>query len=104
MEEIGAIDDLEYARRYAGSKASAGYGELRIRRELRARGIDPVLIDEALTGIPDSREQIEEYLKSRIKTSSLDRKEAKRISDALARRGFRWEDISAVMREYLEED
>jgi len=103
MTEMRAIDDLEYACRFAQSKFASGLGELRIRQELKLRGVDPDLIDEALEEVPDSREAIDRFIQSRMKGSHLERSEAKKIAEALCRKGFLWEDISTTMQKYLEE-
>ena len=39
-------------------------------------------------------------LRQKLKGAQPDRKELKKASDALARRGFRWQDISAALRRY----
>jgi len=103
MENMRAIDDLEYARRFVQSKAASGYGEMRIRQELRHRGVDPELIDEALEEMPDSGGTIESFIRSKMKSSHLDKSEARKIADALCRKGFLWDDISAVLQKYSEE-
>ena len=46
-------------------------------------------------------------LRQKLKGRAPDEKELKRASDALARRGYRWEEIKAALRRYgadIEED
>ena len=47
----------------------------------------------------DPAEAIDAFLRKKLRGAELsDPKVRKRLSDALARRGFRWEDISAGLR------
>ena len=55
--------------------------------------------DTALEGMDDPAEAIDAFLRKKLRGAELsDPKVRKRLSDALARRGFRWEDISAGLR------
>ena len=103
MEQMRAIDDLEYAYQFVRSRSARGYGELRIRRELRLRGVDEDYIEQAMESMPSASGMIEQYILSRVKSLPADRREASRISDALARKGFLREEISAVLRKYTED-
>lgn len=104
MEELGALNDREYAFQFVRDKSARGFGAMRIRQELRTRGIDPDLIDEALEETDDSSEAIERFILSKMKGETMTRLEAKKISDALARKGFTWEEISPILHQYLEEN
>ncbi len=107
MEELGALDDLEYALQFVRDKSAAGFGSLRIRQELRQRGVAADRIEEALETMDESGESgaaIERFIESRLKGRVPDRAEAKKIADALARKGFKWDDISPILQKYLEED
>jgi regulatory protein len=106
MEEMKALDDLDYARQFAQDRKARGFGEMRIRQELRNRGVDPEYIEEVLgdTDNADSTDVIESFIRSRLRGRVMDRREAKKISDALARKGFMWEDISPILQRFLEED
>jgi regulatory protein len=51
LTELGELDDERFARRYAEDKRELrGWGPERIREALHHRGIEPVLIDAALSG------------------------------------------------------
>lgn len=104
MEELGALDDLEYALQYVRDKTAAGFGSLRIRQDLRQRGVPIEQIEEALETAEGSGAAIERFVESRLKGRVPDRAEAKKIADALARKGFKWDDISPILHKYLEED
>ncbi len=53
LVQEGWLDAARYAELYAASRADRGYGPLRIARELRERGLDPVLIDQTLSALSD---------------------------------------------------
>ncbi len=48
FEELGYIDDAQYARMRAGSLSRRGYGERRISQELRHQGISQTIADDLL--------------------------------------------------------
>lgn len=100
LENLGLINDEQYARdvvRWCGEK---GYGERRIRDELFRRGVPRELWDEALEERPDSDGAIDRFLAQKLKNWDGDRKELKRVTDALARKGFSWSEISEGLERY----
>ncbi len=103
LESYGALNDAEYARLFAQERRARGWGSIRIRSELRRRGVDDDITEEVLDELGTGEEAIESFILSRAGDGLLDRKEAKKVSDALMRRGFRWQDIAPILREYTEE-
>ena len=101
LEEIGAVDDANYAGVIARHYGSRGYGIARVKEELRRRGVDRSLWEEALAELPESREAIAAYLRKRSHGDLNDPKELKRVTDALIRRGFTWGDVRTALGEYL---
>lgn len=100
LERLGLLNDEQYAKdvvRWCGEK---GYGPRRIRDELFRRGVPRELWDEALEERGDSREAIDRFLAQKLKNWDGDRKELKRATDALARKGFSWSDISEALERY----
>ena len=104
MEELGAVDDAAYAGVVVRHYAAMGYGRGRVEQELYRRGIPKELWEAALGGLPDSREAIDRFLQSRCGGHAPDRAERKRLSDALLRRGFSWEDIRPALNRLYEAD
>ena len=99
------IDDKQYAYDYTASRLRSGqYGPHRIKNELKSKGIETDLTDEAFARAAleyDETEAAREWLrKKRYDFSGADAKERKRVSGALARRGFSW----AAIREALSGD
>ena len=99
MEELGYLNEAEYAGRIVRHYAAKGFGERKLRDELYRRGVPRELWEEALAQIEDNSEAIDAFLEKKLK-GSHDPKEIKKASDALARRGFRWPEISDALRRY----
>ncbi|MGX8720894.1 MAG: regulatory protein RecX, partial [Eubacteriales bacterium] len=76
-----------------------GYGAQRIRGELHRRGVPRELWEEALQETSEPGDQISRFLRSRLKDPE-DRKEVQKLSAALLRRGYSWEDIRAAFQQY----
>lgn len=64
------------------------------------RGIPRELWDEALNQAEDPAGAIDDFVAKKLAGKTPDRKELKKVSDALARRGYSWSDISAALRRY----
>lgn len=99
MEELGYLNEPEYAGRIVRHYARKGFGERKIQDELYRRGIPRELWDEALSQIEDNGPVIDAFLEKKLK-GSHDPRDVKRASDALARRGFSWSEVSDALRRY----
>ena len=105
LEEIGALDDLRYAKSVVRHYAGLRYGPAKMRDELYRRGVPRELWDEAIASeCSESTEAIDAYIRSRLRAAPLDDKMRRRLCDALRRRGFQWEDIKSVLRRLDAED
>ena len=100
LEELGYLDDGAYAKTVARHYAAKGYGERKIRDELYRRGVPRELWDEALEELEDPAEEIDAFVRKKLRGEAPDPAALKRISDALARRGYRWDDIRDALRRY----
>ena len=99
----GFLNDQRYAREYFRSKLRSGYGVLRIRRELKGRGVDSCHIREAIEDEDNDISELDVFrdvLEKRIRSKGepSNQKELKNLSDFLMRRGF----PSEVVRKHLE--
>ena len=103
LESLGAVDDAAYAGAVARHYAAGGYGPGRVRQELQKRGIPRELWDSALAQLPDSAAAIDKFLQSKLKGRTPDRTTLKKLSDALLRRGFSWNDIRPALNRLGEE-
>ncbi|MBR0311395.1 MAG: RecX family transcriptional regulator [Oscillospiraceae bacterium] len=103
LEEIGALDDLAYAKTVVRHYSANGYGEAKLRDELRRRGVPREHWDEALADAPDPAETIARVIASKTKDGALGDRELKKLSEALLRRGFAWRDVRAALSALGEE-
>ncbi len=104
FEEIGALDDEEYARLFAADRTARGWGAVRIAGELRQRRIDEGTIAQVLGELESPAEEIESFLRRRTGGEPVDRKTAEKLGAALVRKGFRWEEIRPILRRYTRPD
>ena len=106
LEELGYLNDADYARALAEHCAARGYGPARLREELYRRGVPREHWDGALEAMEAPDAAIDAFLAKKLRGADLsDPRALKRAADALARRGFRWEDIKDALRRYgAEED
>ena len=104
LEDIGALDDLAYAKSVVRHYSERGCGEAKLRDELFRRGVARELWDEALAEAPDPREGIARVVAARTKGRALDERERRRLAEALLRRGFSWGDIRAALGAEMEEE
>lgn len=97
LEELGAVDESAYAAAIARHYAAMGYGPGRVRQELQHRGVPRELWDDALARMPDPEEAIDRFLTAKLRGKTPDRATLQRLSAALQRRGFQWQDIRPAL-------
>ena len=101
LEELGYLNDEAYARMVAQHYAAKGWGPARIRGELYRRGVPRSYWDGALEAMEAPDDAIDAFLQKKLRGADLtDPKSYQRAANALARRGFRWEDIKEGLRRY----
>ena len=103
MEELGLVNDEDFARRYAEQLL---YGKRLSKRaafyELRRKGIDQATAEEVLAELDvDVHEQIRALIEKKYRQIN-DEKIRRRAVAALQRLGYGWEDIKAVLEEYAD--
>ena len=99
LSDRGFLDDEEYAGAVARHYAAKGYGAGRVRSELQRRGIDRELAADTLSDLPDNAGKIDAFLARKL-TDVNDRETVRKVSAALFRRGFSWEEIRAALRRF----
>lgn len=97
MEELGFLNDAAYAGQVVRHYTAKGYGARKVRDELYRRGVPRDLWDEALAGADDPADAIDAFVQKKLAGRQPDQKELKKLSDALARRGYGWEDIRSAI-------
>ena len=101
LQDLRLLDDAEYAAAVARHYTSKGYGAVRIRAEFSRRGIDRDLWEEALENAPQSDEKIDRFVQAKLKDPH-DRDQVRKVSAALARRGYSWDEIRSAIARYTE--
>ncbi len=102
LEELGYLNDTEYARRLAENVQARGYGVMKIRDEFYRRGVPRDLWDDVLEELEDPGEILDGILQSKLGGRNPDRKERSKVMQMLSRRGFLWEDIRDAMDRFSE--
>ncbi len=102
LAELGVVDDARYAALVVRQYAGKGYGETRVRMELLRRGVPRELIDEALQQMPKQEDALDALLRRRL-GERFDRADVKRATDALARKGYGWDEIASALQRLRDE-
>ena len=101
LQDLRLLDDAEYAAAVARHYTAKGYGAARIRAEFSRRGIDRDLWEEALESAPQSDEKIDRFVQTKLKDPH-DRDQVRKVSAALARRGYSWDEIRSAIARYTD--
>ena len=104
LQNIGALNDEEYALQIVRHYSAKGYGIGRIKDEFYKRGVPKELWDAALEQKPDSEETVLKLLKSKLKSENPDRAEISKAANALYRRGFSWDEIKRAVNKFETEE
>lgn len=100
MEQLGYLNDAEYAARVVRHYSAKGFGPGKLRDELYRRGVPRDLWQEAMDQAEDPAQSIDAFVAKKLAGKTADRQNLKKVSDALARRGYRWPDINDALRRY----
>lgn len=101
-QTIGLLNDREYAKALARHYQTKGYGLYKIKDELYRRRVPREYWEEALAELEEPDEVIDRFVAAKLKDPG-DRKQVKKVSDALVRRGFSWSQVSAGIQRALQE-
>ena len=104
LTERGYLNDEEFARLVIRSYTGRGYGPMRLRQELYRRGVARELADTLVAQAPANEEQIDEYIKKKLRGRQPDRGTKKRVADGLLRRGFSYEEIRRGLDRWIPEE
>lgn len=97
--DMKLLNDELYAAAVARHYAGKGYGTGRIRSELSRRGISRELWDDAMEALPEPDDKIDRFIASRL-SDPEDRDQVRKVSAALYRRGFSWDEIREALNRY----
>ena len=101
LEDIGAVNDEEYAVTIVQHYCAKGYGLARIKDDLYRRGIPRDMWDDALCSLDNIEEAAYDFVRKRLR-GSRDKTELRRTTDTLCRRGFSYEEARTAVNRYLE--
>ncbi len=100
MEELGLLNDREYAAAIVAHYTAKGFGARKLRDELYRRGVPREHWEDALGEADRDQDQLDELVRRKLRGAEPTRENLKKVSDYLARRGFGWEEISAALERY----
>lgn len=106
LREMGYLNDLRYAERYAENVANGRlYGPRRIIEELYARGIDRETAQAAVDALDvDFAESVKKLARGRLRRDLSDPAEVKKLIAALMRCGHGYETIKTALAEMTEDE
>ena len=99
LRENGFLNDESYAAAVARHYAAKGYGPGRVRAELSRRGVDRELWDDTLEAMPENTDKLDRFIAARL-SDPEDRDQIRKVSAALYRRGYSWEEIRSALRRF----
>lgn len=99
LSENGFLNDETYAAAVARHYAAKGYGAGRVRTELSRRGVSRELWEDAVEAMPDTDSKLDRLIASKLKNPD-DRDEVRKLSSALYRRGYSWNEIRSALARY----
>lgn len=106
--EAELVDDEKFSRDWIKARSAAKpMGKTRLAWELRSKGVEPLDVEEALSGIDEEAEYqlaLETARKKLQKADLSDPATKNRLGAFLARRGFGWELIAKVVGELINDE
>ena len=102
--EYGYLDDKRFAEHFVHDAVMLRkLGLVRIKAELRQKGVDEEIIEEALREINDERELVKSEMQRRFGNLDFtDKKVKNKVFGYFARRGFKSGDILYAMNEEVD--
>ena len=103
MEEMGLIDDFQYAQNLSTALRDANVSDREIMRKLFAKGVPSDIakqVVEELDSNPQS--QIAELIVKKYARKLETEEGVQKVYAALMRKGFSYGDVKAALREYSE--
>ena len=95
------VDDLRYAEAYARDKSSiAGWGEVKIRYMLSAKGIDRDTISKAMEEIDEKKadDRLHKLLENKYRTLKDDPQWRMKLLRFALGRGYSYDEVNSVLK------
>lgn len=97
--DMGLINDRSYAASLVRHYAAKGYGRTRIVQELKRHGIERDMWDNALLEMPEQDDKLRSFIAARLHDPD-DKAQVQKVSNALFRRGYSWDEIRHSINTY----
>ena len=94
------LDDSRFAESAVHAYGRRGYGQMRIRQELRRRGVSREDTENALEAFSADPHTLHTLLDKKLKGDASDPKQVQKAIAFLQRRGFAWSDIREALKRY----
>lgn len=109
MTDVGLIDDDAFARSWVTSRQERRHlSKSVLRRELRDKGVEAELIDDAVAEVSGEDERAAARVLAEKKLRSMRgldvRVQQRRLAGALGRRGFSADVVGSILREIISDD
>ena len=105
MQELGLLNDLSFAKRYARDLHAKHQSPSTIRFKLTQKGIDRDLSDAIIESLDiDPLAEIQALIEKKYSKNLSDEKGIRRTVAALKRSGYKWSDIQSVISTYTEDN
>lgn len=101
------LSDRRFVEEFVTSRTRRGSGPLKIREELRGRGVDPELVEQALAIHAEAWQEMATAARRKRFGAALPRNYAERVRQArfLQQRGFTAEQIRQVLKQdFIQDD
>ncbi len=102
LEDLGFLNDRNYASSVVRSCARKGYGLRRADAELIRRGISKELREEVLNEMPASDNILNRLVRMKLRDPD-DRDEIRKVSAAMVRRGYSWDEVRRAIERVSKE-
>ena len=96
MSDLNLLDDAKVAEQVVSRCIAKGYGLARAKQALYEKKVPKEYWDDALEDYPDQLEEIQDFLRNRLDSTSDD-KQVKKAIDALMRRGHNYGTIRRAL-------
>lgn len=100
LENLGIVNDGEYAGMIARHYSAKGYGIGKVKNELYRRGVPKEYWDTALEEISGTDESVDKIISLKLKNGDTDPKTIKKLTASLLRRGFTWDEVRRGLERY----
>lgn len=100
LEDLGAVNDAEYAKTVVRHYDRMGYGPQKLRDELYRRKVPREYWEAAMEEARPQEEAVESFLAAKFRCREVTEQELQRQANALRRRGFGWEAIRTGLSRY----